>query len=222
MEREESKVSGGLSGRRSMKLLSPKEIHKSQDIYCLGFPGVVDGISKDADMLNSRIEDITITKGAVSNPSFTDLEGRVTVLTDAVTNPGNSGGPMVDEHGQVVGVNTWGADGNVNGAVSIDYVIDALRSLGISYDSGLSETERETMATEAEKTPDIVPVADVTVYTDMEENGFRGDSSGTVLTAVIIAAVVLGCLAIAMPSDIHRGRLAATPCRKRERPLLTL
>ena len=110
----------------------------------------------------------------------------------------------------------------MNGAVSIDYVLDALRSLGISYDSGLSETEREAMATEAEKTPDIVPVADVTVYTDMEENGFRGDSSGTVLTAVIIAAVVLGCLAIAMPSDIHRGRLAATPCRKRERPLLTL
>ena len=202
------KVSGGLSGRRSMKLLSPKEIHKSQDIYCLGFPGVVDGISKDADMLNSRIEDITITKGAVSNPSFTDLEGRVTVLTDAVTNPGNSGGPMVDEHGQVVGVNTWGADGNVNGAVSIDYVIDALYSLGISYDSGLSETEREALATEAEKTPDIAPVADVTVYTDMEENGFRGGSSGTVLTVVIIAAAVLGCLAIVKnkrrPEKLHK------------------
>ena len=110
-------------------------------------------------MRNSRIEDITITMGAVSNPSFTDLEGRVTVLTDAVTNPGNSGGPMVDEHGQVVGVNTWGADGNVNGAVSIDYVIDALYSLGISYDSGLSETEREALATEAEKTPDTAAAA---------------------------------------------------------------
>lgn len=200
------KVSGGLSGRRSMKLLSPKEIHKSQDIYCLGFPGVVDGISKDADMLNSRIEDITITKGAVSNPSFTDLEGRVTVLTDAVTNPGNSGGPMVDEHGQVVGVNTWGADGNVNGAVSIDYVIDALRSLGISYDSGLSETEREAQAAEAKKTPDTAAAVDVTVYSNGEGDGLAADFSGTALTVVIIAAAVLGCLAIVLVTLKNKRR----------------
>jgi len=99
-----------------MKLLSPKEIHKSQDIYCLGFPGVVDGISKDADMLNSRIEDITITKGAVSNPSFTDLEGRVTVLTDAVTNPGNSGGGLFNMSGELVGiVNAKSSGENVEG-----------------------------------------------------------------------------------------------------------
>ena len=183
-------------------------IHKSQDIYCLGFPGVVDGISKDADMLNSRIEDITITKGAVSNPSFTDLEGRVTVLTDAVTNPGNSGGPMVDEHGQVVGVNTWGADGNVNGAVSIDYVIDALCSLGISYDSGLSEAEREAQAAEAKKTPDTAAAVDVTVYSNGEGDGLAADFSGTALTVVIIAAAVLGCLAIVKnkrrPEKLHK------------------
>ena len=202
------KVSGDLSGRRPMKLLSPKEIHKSQDIYCLGFPGVVDYVSENEDMLYSRIEDITITKGTVSNPSFIDKYGISTVLTDAVLNHGNSGGPMVDEHGQVVGINTWGVEGNVNGAVSIDYVIDALHSLGISYDSGLSETEREAMATEAEKTPDIAPVADVTVYTDMEENGFRGGSSGMVLTVIMMAVVVL--VAFVIGQAISKKRRGAT------------
>ena len=47
----------------------------------------------------------TLTKGIVSSPSR-DLDGQQFVQIDAALNQGNSGGPIINEQGQVVGVAT--------------------------------------------------------------------------------------------------------------------
>ena len=48
----------------------------------------------------------SITGGIVSRV-FTDAAGVRLVQTDAPTNAGNSGGPLVDACGRVVGVSSW-------------------------------------------------------------------------------------------------------------------
>ncbi len=45
----------------------------------------------------------TVTEGAVSSPKQL-MNGKYYIQTDAAVNPGNSGGPIFDERGDVVGV----------------------------------------------------------------------------------------------------------------------
>lgn len=137
------KLSEKLTNRKPIALLSPKELHKSQDIYCIGFPGLSDDMSMSGNpSLESRIKDMTITNGTVSNNEYTNSNGTACILSDAKINGGNSGGPMVDEYGQAVGINTFtigyveSGTNNMTLAVSMDYVMDALDDLNITYIKG--------------------------------------------------------------------------------------
>lgn len=83
----------------------------------------------------------TITRGIVSGVrrSESDFEsvvpkGTTLIQTDAAVNPGNSGGPLVNTNGEVVGIVTFkktAAEG-LNFAISI---IDVLEQLGVSRPS---------------------------------------------------------------------------------------
>jgi serine protease Do len=68
----------------------------------------------------------TVTKGIVS--AHRDAAGVKHVQTDAAANPGNSGGPMIQQSGAVVGILTWhfrGAEG-IQFAIGIDEAIARL------------------------------------------------------------------------------------------------
>lgn len=167
------KAETSISERHPITLMSPTELNKSQDVFCLGFPGLMDRASANED-LKSTVNDITITKGSVSNPTYKS-NGISTILSDVKINSGNSGGPMVDEYGRAVGINTMrlSESGEESGesmslAVSVDYLMDALDSLGLPYEkSDGTETEEpksEISETETdERTPSTgedMPVED--------------------------------------------------------------
>jgi len=57
----------------------------------------------------------TFTRGILSNVERTDLGTETKVFqTDAAINHGNSGGPLFDHNGRVLGLNTYGQDGANN------------------------------------------------------------------------------------------------------------
>ena len=79
-------------------------------------------------------EDATVTTGIIS-AKRQDLDF---LQTDASLNPGNSGGPLLDEYGCVVGINTAGVaeteDGQVitgiNFAIPVNHLKDSLSEIG--------------------------------------------------------------------------------------------
>ena len=49
-------------------------------------------------------ENVTVTSGLVSSVEYDDGSNIIWVQTDSAVNPGNSGGPMLDHYGRVIGV----------------------------------------------------------------------------------------------------------------------
>jgi S1-C subfamily serine protease/TolA-binding protein len=68
-------------------------------VYALGFPGVA--VAKESDSLTHS----TFTDGIISNLEREVLSNRC-LQTTATINHGNSGGPLFDSRGRVIGVNT--------------------------------------------------------------------------------------------------------------------
>ena len=82
---------------------------------------------------------LTLTKGIVSGKSTEEEVERI--QTDAALNPGNSGGPLFNRSGQLVGVNTsiWARDDSgvridgIGFAISVNMVKEYLPALGAGW-----------------------------------------------------------------------------------------
>jgi S1-C subfamily serine protease len=86
----------------------------------------------------------SVSRGIVSG--LRQSGGVTLVQSDAAANPGNSGGPMLDRNGQVVGVLTAGYRGQqgLNFAVSIDHardILDGRQAAPGSLETGFSNIQ---------------------------------------------------------------------------------
>ena len=125
---------------RPAAVLRPFEAEKlgSETIYAAGFPGVAEVLIREdvQNTLPSKVSDITVTDGLINKvmSGFNTDAGEYLHISAAI-NSGNSGGPVFDKDGNVLGVATSGAveDNNMNHAVSVNEVIRLLKANDIPY-----------------------------------------------------------------------------------------
>jgi len=101
------KLMGAAPEHATLELGTIQQVRQGQEVLAIGTPM---GLFQN-----------TVTRGIVS--SLRQLDKVVVLQTDTALNPGNSGGPLLDHTGRVVGINTMGFRGSqgLNFAVAIDH-----------------------------------------------------------------------------------------------------
>ena len=123
--------------RSALTLRESDSVKMSETAYALGYPG---DSSQRQSLPAYDLDDVTITKGIISNRVTTKFSAYEAFQMDVSISPGNSGGPLVDENGQVIGINASGAADpetglmlGMNYAILIDELTKILDQERIEY-----------------------------------------------------------------------------------------
>ena len=127
------------SGLKQAELGRARAIRAGDRVTALGFPGAFEEESTERRL---QATDGTVSSG-VTSASIGDTLPKFPALIQhqAPISPGNSGGPLFNDRGEVVGVNTLASTGeggrqNQNGAISIDRARSLLKDLTANRSSG--------------------------------------------------------------------------------------
>lgn len=179
------KAAKPVEGRTTIPLRrSAADVKDGSTVFALGYPASADPSSVHPTGDNAEMEfsypaevsEVMLTQGIIAKKTNrADLGGTDVIMHSAKINGGNSGGPLVDDSGAVIGINTYGnSDSDNNIAIYIDYVIPILESRGIPF-------------TDAAKS-----------------SGFSMNTRNIILIAVMAAVVVLAAVLISLFSKKSR------------------
>lgn len=118
--------------RKALVLCPMDKVDMDDEFAALGYPAT----SMAADFVKFDKTDISITRGGISKQ--VRVAGRDCYLLDIKISQGNSGGPLVNSDGEVVGVNTFMLNDEARYAVAIDELIDEVSQDEVPYVISLS------------------------------------------------------------------------------------
>lgn len=212
-------------GRVTIKTYSGEEyrafvvgIDSNLDIAVLGVAGAEFPYLSVADNSKMNIGDDIYAVGAPKSMAYTLTKGVISakereignykyIQIDAAINEGNSGGPLLNETGQVLGVNTLKMSDSegIGLAIPMVRVCEYLKTLGIETDAQNNvenelteqESEEETTASQ-QKTPD--------------NNKKEKDSPYTkLITVVAVCSVTLNIILIILLISKKKNDTVQTP-----------
>lgn len=113
--------------RKAMVLCPMDKTDMDDDFAALGYPAA----TMAADVVKFDESDISITRGGISKQ--VRVNGTDCYLVDIDISSGNSGGPLVNSKGEVVGINTFLIGEKARYAVAIDELIRNLDQNRVPY-----------------------------------------------------------------------------------------
>lgn len=119
--------------RTPLQMFEPQDSMLGSEVYAVGYPLAADMTIQAVNSYSK--EDATVTTGSISRLLTESGTGRRLIQTDTAMSGGNSGGPLVDENGAVLGINTAASnlDQNLFYAVSISEILPILDRNSITY-----------------------------------------------------------------------------------------
>lgn len=140
------KLPSATDKRTALSIRSSSEVEVGETVYALGYPGTA---KVGQDFKTYDQDDITLTRGVISKKMTPNFSTYSAFQMDTYISGGNSGGPLVDENGFVVGINSAGIEASgidigMNYAIVTDELTKILDSERIEYTlagGGLSWTQ---------------------------------------------------------------------------------
>lgn len=107
-------------------------------------PGITDIVYSLGNPTDEKmnVDHFKLTKGSIKkirddewfyDNSSEDLHRAFVIQHTAIIKPGNSGGPLLNEDGKLIGINTFFYDDSLNYAVHVDELIKILKKNNVAY-----------------------------------------------------------------------------------------
>lgn len=190
------KLGAATSKRTPLPLCRPTDNMVGSTIYAVGYPGLAENVFADATTTWGP-SDVSVTSGSISRLLTTSGTGQMRLQIDCVIRHGNSGGPLVNEDGQVLGIAVSSVsdeeDSSMYYGVNIDEVIPYLKQYDVPYvlqEAGATQSSSETSLAEG-----TVPAGDTIVVPESTEEDPKESSGGVPAAVWVVIGVAVAAVA---------------------------